>query len=774
MAVYEEKTHPKPRLNPFAFPSDTEFRFVMLIAATISASFLIYNFLYTAFPDNLKTYTTRVIWCSHTTYSGSSLSNLESFLNAYSQCIAPTYLVLAAWVGLGVALLFSVAAAIYWLLPRWKIWRDGLRPLEISNTPPGMMAYLAELCRQAELRRFPVFLLNPYSSAASGVAFGRLGGYYVVLHAGLIQLFQNDRPFFRAVLLHELAHIRNGDINKTYFTISIVWSFSLTAFLPWIVSQFLYQLSFQGVVDKFTLGWPVLLLTAVIYLIRNAILRSRELYADVRASEWDRPDGALGRVLGTLSPRKGRRLRRILRTHPNPDRRQHLLQDTSSLFRLGFWDAFAAGLIVTGVLSNVNWLLILFYNNSLQEIAPGLVGAPLLVGIVGLGMWRAIFARRASGQAPPRFIAVTFGLLSGLLLGQPLTILANIYGFGYFTDLGYTNSISLSTAFSSTREFLLAQLIAPKQFTVSIFFTQLASIAIVSAILLVLLYGLLRWMRACFAAWLEVALLGPSPRRIYWIGFAITSIVLGIALGELSYNAANFQGVLAVPELLQPLQQAFQLPTQNPIIIDTYFIFYNLMSDPLITVAFICLWAYPLATWFWRKRASSIYASKWAFLDKSSQSWLMNPPSQAPFRLRLALILGLAGGAAYCIILYIFFVSLNMDLSIHTDIAPLAGLLQGGITAIVAVSVRRLPVFHCLFTAFVAGCLMCAGLTGVFLFSVQLFTPNAVWNIIQALNNHNAYTLIINESALFALLTGLIVTVLANWLRELWQARQCT
>ena len=98
------------------------------------------------------------------------------------------------------------------------------------------------------------------------------------------------------------------------------------------------------------------------------------------------------------------------------------------MFRLGFWDAFAAGLIVTGVFSNLNWLLILIFNNAIQEIAPALVGAPLLVGIVGLGMWRAIFARRAFGQAPPRFISVTFGLLTGLLLGQPLTILANISG----------------------------------------------------------------------------------------------------------------------------------------------------------------------------------------------------------------------------------------------------------------------------------------------------------------------------------------------------------
>jgi Zn-dependent protease with chaperone function len=247
--------------------------------------------------------------------------------------------------------------------------------------------------KQAELRHVPVFLLNPYSSAANGVAFGHFRQYYIVLHAGLIKLFQDDRPFFRAVLLHELAHLRNDDINKTYFTIAIVWPFSLTALLPWIISEFITQISYKHILDIFTTGWPVLILAVAIYLIRNAILRARELYADTRASTWDGSDGALGRVLSTLSHPKGGSFRRLLRTHPDPEKRLRLLQDTSDLFHLGFWDAFTVGMIVTGVFSNVNWLLFLFFNNNIPEIGPGVIGAPLIIGTIGLSMWRAIFAR---------------------------------------------------------------------------------------------------------------------------------------------------------------------------------------------------------------------------------------------------------------------------------------------------------------------------------------------------------------------------------------------
>ena len=41
------------------------------------------------------------------------------------------------------------------------------------------------------------------------------------------------------------------------------------------------------------IGWRIVPLAALVYLTGAAILRARELYADVRASVWDGPDGAL-------------------------------------------------------------------------------------------------------------------------------------------------------------------------------------------------------------------------------------------------------------------------------------------------------------------------------------------------------------------------------------------------------------------------------------------------------------------------------------------------
>jgi hypothetical protein len=42
-------TRRQPRLNPFIFPSDTDFRFVLLIVAVLGASLFIFNGLYYEF-----------------------------------------------------------------------------------------------------------------------------------------------------------------------------------------------------------------------------------------------------------------------------------------------------------------------------------------------------------------------------------------------------------------------------------------------------------------------------------------------------------------------------------------------------------------------------------------------------------------------------------------------------------------------------------------------------------------------------------------------------
>ena len=107
----------------------------------------------------------------------------------------------------------------------------------------------------------------------------------------LILRYDTDRAGVRAVVLHELAHLRNRDVGKTYLTIAIWWAFVATALLPFValvVHPALFYTPLRWSLRRFDGHWAqvgyqvgsVLVLTAVVYLTRNAILRTRETHAD--------------------------------------------------------------------------------------------------------------------------------------------------------------------------------------------------------------------------------------------------------------------------------------------------------------------------------------------------------------------------------------------------------------------------------------------------------------------------------------------------------------
>src|SRR6185369_12638602 len=117
-----------------------------------------------------------------------------------------------------------VAGIIYWCMRALQIWRDKLTIFSTEDDP-DILDYLLNLCKEVGLSKSPRFLLRALNPFPSGLAFGHLGRYDVVLNGGLITLFYRDRERFRVILLHELAHIRNKDIDKTYFSLGLGISF---------------------------------------------------------------------------------------------------------------------------------------------------------------------------------------------------------------------------------------------------------------------------------------------------------------------------------------------------------------------------------------------------------------------------------------------------------------------------------------------------------------------------------------------------------------------
>ncbi|MET9557209.1 M48 family metalloprotease [Streptomyces sp. NPDC006645] len=133
---------------------------------------------------------------------------------------------------LELALLIAAVAVLYWVLPRWKGRRGKVVPLDRQIDPTGEVRRLVdELVAVAGLTRPPRVVVDPAAHTPSAVVFGRWRRYTVCLHGGLLVRRLADPAGFRGVVLHELAHIRNRDVDITYATVAL-WRVFLAVLMP--------------------------------------------------------------------------------------------------------------------------------------------------------------------------------------------------------------------------------------------------------------------------------------------------------------------------------------------------------------------------------------------------------------------------------------------------------------------------------------------------------------------------------------------------------------
>jgi len=734
-----------PRLNPFLFPSDTDFRFVLLIVSVIGASLFIYSALYFTIPANAEQERIVREQCTkiaEAAYPTDSYANTRARDLAYGSCTAPSQRILSFWNIGGIVLLLGVAGAIYWFSPPLKIWRDKLILLTFEDAPE-VMTHLAGLCTEAQVSPPPTFMWNPLNLASSGVAFGRLRRYYVALSGGLVTQFYTDRAVFRAVILHELAHLRNADVDKAYFVVAVWYAFLAAALIPFAVTL----LDNLGSLDFiFNISWRTLALTLLVYLTRNATLRARERCADVRASVWDSSSGALNRVLESLPLPKGGRWLEPLRVHPDPRERLRMIDGPHRLFRIGFWDAFGTGITATIAFFVVSFALMI----PLLGVESGFLGtafifAPLAVGVVGLGVWRGAFAALARGETMYGSGRLGFGLGLGFLLGQRLSFFDPASGTisGGFTGLGL--------------------------FIFDIF---------VNCLLLLSMFLFFRWVAAGAFAWLDIAVASHSLRPIYTSGLIVASIVLTIWLGQFFFlfPITRARGSLLSSDLTQIIeifglslsgtQASFTLIGVLVLIV---------LGSPFTLVALISLWAFPLAAWFWRKRSASPSGSSWAFLDPSSQPLTL--PPQPPIRPGVALGIGVAGGVVFCLSwLVLYLIDLTdlvvSDPATETIIKTFVGIgvlfvqpaltvfLLIGVTIVAAGWVKRLGWAHGLFAAFVAACIIAGAWIGILVLSKAPIIDTQLY-----------FSCMINGGMLMALPIALCASAIAAWVRRLRPAK---
>lgn len=717
----------RPRLNPFVFPSETDFRFVLLIVAVLGASMFIFNWLYWDVPGNEEHYSRTVLECRSVAQAAHPTDPFASNI-LFQRCRAPVERANALWIILGATVLVIASGSIYLTYPAWKIRRDHLVPISPEDAPE-VVAYLAELCREAGLSRPPIFVWNPLNLTCSGVAFGRFGRYYVALTGGLVTQFYSARPTFRAVVLHEFAHLRNADINKTYIAVAVWQAFIIVALVPFVVSLFVTN----SLDDILNMSWRVLALAALVYITRNAVLRAREVYADVRTSVWDGPASALGRAIEALPRPKGGRWRSVFQVHPDPSERRRALDNTDRLFRMGLWEAFGTGIATTIALPSVVAVLMSLLTGTQStlhaQFAAALIFAPLAVGVVGLGIWRGTFAAMARGEVSRGAGRLGIALGLGFIVGQHFSFTSAVRGqSSSFVDFGLPLGV-----------------------------TELSGSALVAfnilwyALLVGSLFLSLRWIAAGASAWLEVGVTGRSPRPTCWLGLAIAGGLLAVWLGFL-FSAYDLKAI--IPLLLSSF---------NGILGAIWIVVVN----PLTSLALLSLWAFPLATWFWRGRVALASGSSWVFLDSASEHPTI--PHQLPLRPGFALLVGLAGGAAFCGLLLVIRILLRLEfpevtknseqfrLMFFIGQVTLAALMQVGVAAIVASRLRRFGALHGLLAAFIGGSVMTIGVLLLNLLFGGTIDGGFAWY---------TFSQVVNGGALLALPVALCVSVLAGWVRR--------
>lgn len=407
-------------------PAGTTIRFALLVTLALATAASIYAIV---MPPGLRR-TLRAFDECHVragTYFDDNPINVwqsagqQAGLTRFGECVSelvPQRL----WAMIGGMLgLLVVAALLYYLQPYWRIARSRLVPLDPLDAAE-VLAALNSLATQAGLRRQPTFLVDPVNPHVGGLAFGRGRDPYVCLHAGLLTLFRRDPVSFRAVVLHELAHLRNRDVATTYLTLAVWRAFLLVALLPWVLTLVFpdsWPAGSTGIVLES--AGRVAILVLIVYLSRNAVLRSREWHADARVSRW----------LGSTTPSEclpslsgGRRWAVLLRTHPTAASRAAVLADRTFLLRPGFWESFAAGLAF-----QLGWIQV-----AMPMITWGGSPEPVLwvlhrawgVGLAALLLVAALrtAAYRAAGGGS-RWVLVVPGLalVAGAVVGEGLPVM---------------------------------------------------------------------------------------------------------------------------------------------------------------------------------------------------------------------------------------------------------------------------------------------------------------------------------------------------------------
>lgn len=683
------------------------------------------------------------------------------------RCSASAASAMLVWqLGSG-GLLLVVAGVVFWCRPRWIIWRHQLKPLTVAGelSPPEakvLADYIEDLRQERDQNEltarhpFPEFHWNPRDTAKrpGAAVFGRWGRYHVVLNKRWVLdfLLKRERPHLRSIVQHELAHIHH-DGNLWAATDAVSYA-ALVVLVPLGLGRLL--------LGTWNLAFGVqIVFAALVYGIRQAILRMRELEADLQAADVT-PLADTTAATSTHRPRgAGARhhlwgpVHTLCASHPTREYRQAVMADPGLLFRPGlvFWEAVGAGIVAIFMTLEVVlsfllscWVTFLPLLTSIVHGLPALWGAVLgTAGALGLGLsiialpisalscglWRLVLvAAVTNSEGPPTPRQPTAGApsweharLGGMWRAwwdgrpgarAPIVLLP---------ALGLTGGLLVGLSLHSVA--VLAEMAAAGwQSRLPAVSSLLGFLALGAGLLGVCSYLFLAWVTTSASAWIDVALAQDEDdmqqiiRRAFWVSLAVGCGMLAfwfvpilgvwlvmhsvmLIMSEFLLLACKLLWVLLVAPLLVPVLLAH---------LSGSWVFL-----PITVLGFLSLWAWPLSASWWQRRAGVPPPTVLLFRP----SHALGEALPRPIHPGRAFATGLIGGLLY----WGFLATLGVEIlgAVHDAQASLfeyawlaalvlpTWLLQVCVAALTARQSKRLAVVQGLFAAAIASVIALGG-----------------------------------------------------------------
>jgi Zn-dependent protease with chaperone function len=307
-------------------------------------------------------------------------------INPENSNIAIPPMQILSLMALYISICISIITYIYIMYP--ENIKNGLKIIDLSNLPHINEAISSFLHRFNDKHRYIQTLIYlPKNKKGDMFVFGNRGKYYIAIPLGLVYEFKNDPEKYKPLFLHEVAHIFNGDVSKTFITLSI-WSFFVNymkIYIPLILILIAISLHAGKYDDLIWYIASTIMISVVIYLSYNSILRIREFFADKRATLWDTSPNNIQYLLSNnYVPKPTERsgihtyLKNLFEVHPTITRRIKMLSDNTPLFSPKIIVVFVESVVFI----SLSWLIF----QSLGFILPSILSVSngtLSINIMG-------------------------------------------------------------------------------------------------------------------------------------------------------------------------------------------------------------------------------------------------------------------------------------------------------------------------------------------------------------------------------------------------------